>query len=88
MGTQRTTFEKLQRERNKKAAAAAKRQRRLDKAAETGDDDEVDATVERAEDLLPLVEQLHADYDNKLIDLETFEERKDELIARLSRAIS
>jgi hypothetical protein len=86
MGTQRTTFEKLQRERNKKAKAAAKRQRRQEKG-QGGEDEELDVTVERAEDLLPLVAQLHEDYDNKLIDLETFEERKDDLIARLARAI-
>lgn len=86
MGTQRTTFEKLQRERNKKSKAAAKRARRQDRALEDGvEGDELE--IESAEDLLPLVEQLHADYDNKLIDLETFEERKDELIARLARAI-
>jgi len=86
MGTQRTTFEKLQRERNKKSKAAAKRARRQDRAE--GDElDEFDGVVERAEDLLPLVAQLHADYDNKVIDLPTFEERKDELIARLARAI-
>ena len=37
-----------------------------------------------AEELLALVEQLHADFEAKRIDFEEFEERKTELFARIS----
>ncbi|UDY36517.1 hypothetical protein [Dermatobacter hominis] len=92
MGASRTSFAKLQRDRAKKAKAAAKRERRL-----TGENDvETDEpTVEptgflpegeelSADQLLRLVEELHADFEAKRIDFDTFEERKTELFARIS----
>ena len=94
MGASRTSFAKLQRDRAKKAKAAAKRERRL-----TGDneiDTETDETTVEptgflpegeelsADQLLRLVEELHADFEAKRIDFDTFEERKTELFARIS----
>jgi ABC-type amino acid transport substrate-binding protein len=91
MGVQRTSFEKLQRDRAKKAKAAAKREKRLDKP--TDEPDEMDAaalealasgeTELSAADLLILIEQIHKQFDAEEIDFEEFEERKSELLARL-----
>jgi hypothetical protein len=83
MATRRTSFGKLQRDRAKQANAAAKRERRLERAAA---EEEVavipDRDISPAE-LLTLVEQLHKQFDDKLIDFEEFEEKKAELMARL-----
>jgi hypothetical protein len=86
MGTQRTTFEKLQRERAKKAKAAAKREKRQDK----GDDDapESDEPVSHSgatmADLLVEMKTLHQEFDDKAITFEEFEERKEALISQLA----
>mgnify|MGYP006972352376 CR=1 FL=1 len=91
MGASRTSFAKLQRDRAKKAKAAAKRDRRI-----TGEDgfevEEVSTDIEAlpegedlsADQLLRLVEELHADFEAKRIDFDTFEERKMELFARIT----
>jgi hypothetical protein len=91
MGASRTSFAKLQRDRAKKAKAAAKRERRLDKDGEPIEGDELvetelidDGEELSADQLLKLVEELHADFEAKRIDFETFEERKTELFARIS----
>lgn len=86
MGTQRTTFEKLQRERAKKAKAAAKRERRQSRDAEQVDDTPI-ATGDReytAAELLDLIEALHKRFDDKQIDLDEFEEQKADLFGRLA----
>ncbi len=92
MGASRTSFAKLQRDRAKKAKAAAKRERRLDRDDEPVTDDvaplDLDATDDGAEisadQLLRMVEELHADFEAKRIDFDTFEERKTELFARIT----
>ncbi|MFZ4517901.1 MAG: hypothetical protein ACOYOP_05910 [Microthrixaceae bacterium] len=90
MGASRTSFAKLQRDRAKKAKAAAKRERRLDKddveetELEEGFDLPEGEEELSADELLKLVEQLHADFEAKRIDFEEFEERKTELFARIS----
>jgi len=92
MGVQRTSFEKLQRDRAKKAKQAAKRERRLEKG--NVDPDAVDPEeVERllgdedkelsAAELLELIEKIHQQFENEDITFEEFEERKIELFARL-----
>ncbi len=92
MGASRTSFAKLQRDRAKKAKAAAKRERRLDKDGELALDDDTELDVAElpegedlsADQLLRLVEELHADFEAKRIDFDTFEERKMELFARIT----
>lgn len=92
MGAQRTSFEKLQRDRAKKAKAANKRDKRQGRA----EDEEPEAVPTDAEailaddgheltagELLALVEELHRRYDAKEIEFEEFEERKIELLQRL-----
>jgi hypothetical protein len=89
MAAQRTSFEKLQRDRAKKAKAAAKREKRLDKSP----DEDAEETVEPlgdpgteipAAELLQRVEQLHRLFEDKKISFEDFEEQKADLMARIS----
>ena len=101
MAGSRTTFEKLQRDRAKKAKADAKRAKRMGKTPESGplvyeeeqeativDDDaaQLDGNLDleiSAADLLRLVEELQAKFDNDEIDFDEYEERKIELLASL-----
>lgn len=99
MATNRSSFEKLQRARAKKAKADAKRRKRqglepepgdtyLPSGDDTGEDpghgglavgDDLPADV-----LLQMVSKLHEDFEAERIDFDTFEERKQELMARLT----
>jgi hypothetical protein len=79
-------FQKMQREKVRREKAQAKAERKAvraeeaEKAAEQGD-----ATPEAPEgDVLEALARLHAQFDDDQIDFETFEERKQELISRLS----
>lgn len=88
MGSQRTSFAKLQRDRAKKAKAAAKREMRQDRSVAPDDDAEVDLASEgdhelSAPELLALIEQIHNQYEAKQISQEDFEERKADLLSRL-----
>ena len=101
MAGSRTTFEKLQRDRAKKAKADAKRAKRMGKTPESGplvyeegqeativDDNaaQLDGNLDleiSAADLLRLVEELQAKFDNDEIDFDEYEERKIDLLARL-----
>ncbi|MGH2686647.1 MAG: hypothetical protein ACRDJP_14375 [Actinomycetota bacterium] len=86
---QRSSFGKLQRDRAKKAKQDAKRERKQERLEAEPEEVEIDALLGddgkelSAADLLQLVEALHKQYDDKLIDLETFEEKKADLMARL-----
>ena len=90
MGAQRTSFEKLQRDRAKKAKAAAKREKRLDK----GTDEPAEELTElapaepgvemSAAELLARVEEIHRLFEDKKISFEDFEEQKADLMARIS----
>ncbi len=89
MGGQRTSFSKLQRDRDKKAKAAAKRAKRQERSA-GGDGEAVDVLVDddgkselSADDLLKLIESIHQRYDAGTMTLEEFEEQKVDLLGRL-----
>jgi hypothetical protein len=89
MGGQRTSFSKLQRDRDKKAKAAAKREKRQERSA-GGEDAAVDVLVDddgkselSADDLLKLIESIHQRYDAGTMTLEEFEEQKVDLLGRL-----
>ena len=92
MGASRTSFEKLQRDRAKKAKAAAKRDKRLDKTpeSETTTDETVDVTSLTPgqeippDQLLKMVADLHRQFEDEEITFEEFEDRKTELFALLS----
>jgi len=92
MGASRTSFEKLQRDRAKKAKAAAKREKRLERSAGTGGDAETTidpSTLEAGQEippdqLLKMVAELHEQFESDQISFEEFEDRKTELFALLS----
>ena len=89
MGAQRTSFEKLQRDRNKKAKQALKRERRQTGETRIGEDGEeilVELGTEgelSAAELLAQIELIHKQLDDKIIDFDEFEERKIDLMSRL-----
>jgi hypothetical protein len=87
MGAQRTTFEKLQRDRAKKAKAAAKRERRLEKDTAASEPAPEVAVPEEGElsaaQLLELIEHVHRQFEAKEISYEELEERRTQLLARL-----
>jgi hypothetical protein len=90
VAAQRTSFEKLQRDRAKKAKAALKRERRQSGEPEPGDeaDEQAPEVVDRggelsATALLELIEHIHKQLDNEEISFEEFEEKKADLMARL-----
>ena len=89
MGAQRTSFEKLQRDRDKKAKQALKRERRQTGEPRIGADGEeelVELSIEgdlSAAELLAQIELIHKQLDDKVIDFDEFEERKADLMARL-----
>jgi hypothetical protein len=87
MATQRTSFNKLQRDRDKQEKAAAKRDRRQNRAAAT-DDEQADVVVPTgneptAQELLDEVEKVHRQFDAGIIDFETYENTKTSLLSRL-----
>jgi ATPase subunit of ABC transporter with duplicated ATPase domains len=92
MAAQRTSFEKLQRDRAKKAKQAAKREKRLEKGTETESETDELAPLAPAEpgtelsaaELLARVEEIHRLFDDKKISFEDFEEQKADLMARIS----
>ena len=91
MGAQRTSFSKLQRDRDKKAKAAAKRERRQERSAAAGAAEDTDAMEPMvddggelsAEELLKAIESIHQRYEAKAITYEEFEEQKVDLLSRL-----
>ena len=87
MATQRTSFNKLQRDRDKQEKAAAKRDRRQSRATATDEDQplgEAPTGNERsAQELLDEVEKVHRQFDDGLIDFETYEDKKTLLLSQL-----
>jgi len=82
-----STFNKMQREREKKERAAAKRERRQERSSADPAEGQGSTIPEGGElsaaDLMRLVEAIHAEYEAGTIDLDTFEEKKSELLARV-----
>lgn len=87
MASRGTTFAKQDRDRAKKAKAALKRERREARAEaeENPSPAVVDAGDEiAAADLLRLVEELHQSYADGRMSLDEFDQRKAELMERIS----
>ena len=87
MGTQRSSWEKRERDKAKRARADAKRARRQDR--KTGEDDETSEEAPAAaavdqEAVIAELAALHAAFADDQIDFDEFEERKAELTARLA----
>lgn len=91
MGAQRTSFDKLQRDRAKKAKAAAKRDRRQNGVTPDEEDAETFAPLSEtdpqeelsAPELLARIEQIHQQLDAGTISFEDFETEKAELLSRV-----
>ena len=83
MSRRRTTFGKLQRDRDKQAKAQAKLERKAQRA-EQSDEQQPEAApdVDQAKVLAQLAE-LHAAFDDGKMGLEDFEARRDELTSQL-----
>jgi hypothetical protein len=89
MATRRSSFEKRERDKNKKARAAAKREKRLDKGGEAPD--ETDEAKPSTPSTPPTDQQavfdalaaLHAAYDDGRVNFDDFEEQRAELLGRL-----
>jgi hypothetical protein len=80
----RTTFGKLQRDRDKQARQRAKQERRAERAEQSSDSaDEADAPQVDQAAVLSQLADLHAAYDDGKIDFEAFEARRDELTSLL-----
>ena len=79
-------FQKMQREKARREKAQAKAERKAQRAEEAervaAEGDAEPAAPQ--EDVLAELAALHKQFDDEQIDFETFEERKQELIARLS----
>lgn len=85
MSRRRTTFGKLQRDRDKQAKARAKVERRAARSEASERDEEEESPppeVDQATILAQLAE-LHAAFDDGNLDLEAFEARRDELTSML-----
>jgi hypothetical protein len=88
MGAQRSSLSKLQRDRDKQAKAAVKRERRQNRDSVPESEDGADAAAavtdeSDAAEILVQVEQLHREFDAHVIDFETFETRKADLMSRI-----
>ena len=89
MGAQRTSFEKLQRDRAKKAKQALKREKRHSGETTVRDNGDEPVVVPSeggelsADELLSRIALIHQQLDDKTITFEEFEELKADLMARL-----
>jgi len=83
-----TTFAKQERDRAKKAKAALKRERREGRETASSPEAPVPHTSGEGDiapdELLRLVKELHDAYADDRLTLEEFEERKQELMARIT----
>jgi hypothetical protein len=88
MAVQRTSFEKLQRDRAKKAKAMAKREKRLEKPEDGVTEEDALAPLGEGEELsapelLAQIERIHKEFDAGDLSFEDFEELKADLLGRL-----
>ena len=89
MAAQRSSASKRQRDIDKRSRAAEKRDRRQRKSDPSAEDpsatDAVDAGAVPADSgaILEQMEQLQRDFDADIIDFETYDERKAELLSHI-----
>jgi hypothetical protein len=79
----RTTFGKLQRERDKQAKAKAKLERKAQRAEQSEQQGEQPAPQADQATVLAQLAELHAAFDDGQMGLEDFEARRDELTRQL-----
>ena len=83
MATNRNQFEKRERDRAKKAKALAKREKRVESEKAALEAEGVEAPIDPAV-VLEQVAVLHQQFDDEEISFEEFEERKEELMNKLT----
>ena len=85
MSRRRTTFGKLQRDRDKQAKAKAKQERKAERAEQGDDTDGAAATTSEADQATVLAQlaDLHAAVDDGKIGFDDFEARREELTSQL-----
>ena len=83
MARRRTTFGKLQRDRDKQAKAKAKIERRIERAERSTDEEPESSAAQAGQPdqstVLAALADLHAAYDDGQISLDDFEVKRDEL---------
>ena len=89
MAGQRSSFGKLQRDRDKKAKAAAKRSRRQDGVDESAPEEDGAPVAAKGHqlstaELLERIADIHQQFDAGVISYELFEETKADLMGRLA----
>ena len=85
MSRRRTTFGKLQRDRDKQAKQRAKQEKRAERSEQGDEPEEVEApapAVDQAS-VLEKLAALHAAFDDGKIGFDDFEARRDELTSQL-----
>ena len=89
MAAQRSSASKRQRDIDKRSRAAEKRDRRQSKNDPTDDASAIDGAAEQASPpadsgaILQEMEQLQRDFDAEIIDFETYDARKAELLSHI-----
>ena len=84
MSRRRTTFGKLQRDRDKQAKQRAKQERRAERSEQGDDEVEVPETPVVDQDaVLEKLAELHAAFDDGKIGFDDFEAKRDELTSQL-----
>jgi hypothetical protein len=87
MSTNRPSFEKRERDRQKKAKAAAKRDKRLaGRATDAEEEGEVEAPAPAVDEsaILARLEDLHKRFDDEQISFDDFEEQRAALLEQLA----
>jgi hypothetical protein len=82
MANRRTTFGKLQRERDKKEKALIKAERKAARL-ENKDDEPVDNAAADQDAVLTALADLHRTFEDGAMSIDEFEERRDQLTSRL-----
>mgnify|MGYP003419760832 FL=1 len=85
MSRRRTTFGKLQRDRDKQAKQRAKQEKRAERSEQSDEPDDIETptpVVDQAS-VLEKLAALHAAFDDGKIGFDDFEARRDELTSQL-----
>lgn len=83
MAQQRSTFAKLQREREKKEKAVAKASRRAEKATAAAETSTAAPSPDNEANILAALAELHAAYEEGSVSSDEFEDRRDQLRQQL-----
>jgi hypothetical protein len=83
MANRRTTFGKLQRERDKKEKAQLKAERRAARQESKDEEQPAQPAAGDQDALLDALADLHRRFEDKQISIDEFEERREQLTSRL-----